>query len=121
MKVQIPDDCGNAPRIGVVADVVSAWARNDTEFLSNWLADDVTWSIIGQGTVSGPQALDYFVPDIEAEALILHSVITHGRLASCDGTIEGDKRLSFSHAFRFKTTAKTSKIAEIRTYCIEHD
>lgn len=121
MKVQIPDDCGNAPRIGIVADVVSAWARNDADFLADWLADDVTWSIIGDGTESGPDALHHSVPDIEAEALILHSVITHGRLASCDGIIEGEKRLSFSHAFRFKTTAKTSKIAEIRTYCIEHD
>lgn len=118
MKIHIPSDCGNAPRIGVVSDFVSAWAKNDVELLAGWVTDDVTWLMIGTGSSIGSDALADAVPGIEADALHLQSVITHGRLAACDGYLEGDTRLFFSHVFRFKNTAKTSKIAEIRTYLI---
>lgn len=105
MDVTLPTDCGNAPRIGVVGDFVTAWAAGDEEKQKEWLRDDTEWHVLGAESPSGPTALR------------VSTIITHGRLASCDGVLEyGDDKQPFSHVFRFASTSKTAKIAEIRTY-----
>lgn len=56
-------------------------------------------------------------PPWQPDRLEVLAVITHGRLAACDGVLSaGDKRLRFSHVFRFASTSKTAKVAEVRTY-----
>lgn len=103
MDITLPDGCGNSPRMALVADFVSAWARG--EELDEWLREDVTWTVHGEaGTGS--------------ETLTVHSIITHGRLASCDGQLDGGV---FSHVLRFASTAKTAKIVEIRSYHVPRD
>lgn len=120
MEIILPTDCGNAPRIAIVGDFVVAWASGDPAAMSPWLADDVSWSIIGAQTHHGPDAAEAVVPELSPERIDIASVITHGRLASCDGFLDdGTTRISFSHAFRFSNTTKTGRVAEVRTYLIE--
>lgn len=120
MEIQLPDGCGNAPRVGIVADFIVSWAKGDRDAVSEWLADGASLTLVGQeeGThaaVERAMSLP-FVP----ESVEVMSVITHGRLASCDGYVEADgRRVNFSHVFRFASTAKTAKIAELRSYCVE--
>lgn len=117
MDVILPSDCGNAPRIGIVSEIVTRWAAGDTAALEAWLADDARWILAGRGTWGGGEAARGAAPPFVPERLELHAVITHGRHAACDGVIEaGGDRYAFSHAIRFASTAKTAKIAEIRTY-----
>lgn len=120
MEITLPTDCGNAPRITIVSDLVVAWASGDTESMSPWLADDLSWSVIGTETHHGADAAREVLPKITPERIDIASVITHGRLASCDGFFEdGDTRIDFSHAFRFTNTAKSGRVAEVRSYLIE--
>lgn len=120
MEIKLPTDCGNAPRIGIVGDFAMNWATRDTEASSEWLAEDTTWTLIGGDTYSGPEAAREASPPFSPERVEVISIITHGRLASCDGYLEaGGKRISFSHVFRFASTSKTAKIAELRSYCLE--
>ncbi|MEZ5085050.1 MAG: hypothetical protein R2722_01945 [Tessaracoccus sp.] len=123
MEIKLPSDCGNAPRIGIVGDFAVSWAKADEAAISDWLADDANWMLIGGDTLSGPEAARKASPPFTPERVEIISVITHGRLASCDGYLEAEgKRIHFSHAFRFASTSKTAKIAELRSYCIEtHD
>ena len=52
----------------------------------------------------------------------VQSIVTHGRLASCDGYLQnGPDRTPFSHAIRFAGATKSAKIAEIRTYMIARE
>ena len=120
MDINLPTDCGNAPRIGVVGDFVVGWARGDAEALSEWLSDDAQWVFIAGGTHRGSDAASEAGPPFSPERLEVISIITHGRLASCDGYLEaGGRRLDFAHSIRFASTSKTAKIAALRSYCIE--
>lgn len=120
MEIKLPTDCGNAPRIGIVGDFVVNWASGDTEAVSTWLADDVRWALIGETTPGGSEAAQASRPPFVPQRVEVLSIVTHGRLASCDGYLEADgRRVDFSHAIRFASTSKTAKITELRSYCIE--
>ncbi len=122
MKLNLPSDCGNSPRITIVGDFLVAWAKGDTDALAEWLSDDASWAIVGAETHTGTGGLAKVVPRVPPEQLEVLSIVTHGRLASCDGyLVAGGKRVSFSHAIRFAGAAKLAKIAEIRSYLIESD
>lgn len=121
MEIKLPTDCGNAPRIGIVGDFAVNWAAGDTEAVAEWLADSVTWTLVGDATHAGPAAAREVAPPFSPRRVELVTIITHGRLASCDGFLEADgRRIDFSHSFRFASTAKIAKIVEIRSYCIPH-
>ena len=112
MKTTLPTDCGNAPRIVIVGDFVTSWAQGDTDAMAEWLTDDVDWAVFGDA----PKLGEHLVAAVE-----IASIITHGRLASCDGFIDTDAtRVAFSHVFRFSSTSKTAKIREARTYLVKH-
>lgn len=50
MKLVLPTDCGNAPRIAIVGEFVTNWAKRDAEAMTAWLTDDVTWTVAGRET-----------------------------------------------------------------------
>ena len=120
MKITLPTDCGNAPRAAIVGAFVVHWATGDTAAVAEWLSDEATWTVVGAASHRGPDAAALASPSFSPERVEVVAIITHGRLASCDGFLEASgRRLNFSHAFRFASTAKTAKIAELRSYCIE--
>lgn len=120
MDITLPTDCGNAPRIGIVGEFAVSWATGDAEAVDDWLTDDASWTLIGEDVRTGSDAARTFHPPFSASRLVVLSIITHGRLASCDGYLDaGSRRLNFSHAFRFASTSKAAKVAELRSYCVE--
>ncbi len=120
MHINLPSDCGNAPRIGIVGEFVSEWAKGDSEAVAAWLDHEAVWTLVGGEIQHGPVAAAQTQPAISPDTVEVSSIISHGRFASCDGYMEtGSKRIDFSHAFRFASTAKTAKIKEVRSYCIE--
>ncbi|SJM70235.1 hypothetical protein [Gulosibacter sp. 10] len=122
MEIALPADCGNAPRIGIVGDFAVDWARRKAAAVAERLAEDATWTVVGEASRSGASAVEASLPPFEPERIEVVSIITHGRLASCDGVLEGEeRRLGFSLVLRFASTSKTARIAELRSYCIEMD
>lgn len=120
METILPADCGIAPRITIVGDLVVDWARDDTDAVAAWLADDADWTLVGERTYSGPGAAGDASARVSPERVEISSIVTHGRFASCDGFLEdGSTRIDFSHVFRFASTSKSARIKEIRSYCIE--
>lgn len=119
MEIELPADCGNAPRMVIVGDFVTDWASGDVGAVSEWLTDDVEWTLVGDRTHTGQDTAHEMVSHNDAERLVIQSIVTHGRLASCDGYLQnGSDRVAFSHAIRFAGATKSAKIAEIRTYVI---
>ena len=122
MDISLPKDCGNAPRIGIVSQFAVSWASGDSTAIHNWLAEDATVSSAGCSKEPATSAEELLKLPFSPERMELLSVITHGRLASCDGfVLTGIKRLDFSLVFRFSSTSKTAKIAELRVYGIESE
>lgn len=119
MKCILPPDCGNSPRITVVGEFVRNWARREVDAVADRLADDAEWTIVGSARHSGAAVAAAACPDRVPDQLVVTSIITHGRLASCDGYLETDGvRTDFSHVFQFASTSKTAAIRELRTYLI---
>lgn len=120
MEIDLPTDCGNAPRMVIVGDFVANWAGGDADAVAEWLSDDVSWTLVGTDTYAGPDSSRAVWRRERPDRLVVQSILTHGRLASCDGYLEtGTTRTAFSHAIRFAGAAKSAKVAEVRTYCID--
>lgn len=125
-----PSDCGNSPRMALVADIITAWASGDDALVHEWLADDARWVLVGaQGPGEASSAVDgEAADDVEAIDVIVPppfeavhgeilTVLNHGRLAACDGYLaRGAERVDFCHVIRFAGVSRTAKIREIRTY-----
>lgn len=106
MNITLPDDCGNAPRMVIVGDFVSSWAQRDADAVARWVTNDADWSVLGRE-----------LPEASVSSLEVTTIITHGRLASCDGVVVSHAgRIAFSHVLHFASTSKSAKITRVRTY-----
>lgn len=111
----IPEDCGNSPRMALVAEIVTAWAGQDDDVVRRWLREDAQWELVGGADGAAGEGI--VPPPFPADRGEILTVLNHGRLAACDGyLIRGQERVDFCHVLRFAGAAKTSPIREIRTY-----
>ena len=108
MEFQIPENCGNSPRMMIVAELARAWGEDDRPHLDEWLEADATWSVHPQETTLG------------FKSLALDNVVTHGRVGSCDGlAVRADgSMVHFAHFFVFASTAKTAKVRRVTSYVV---
>ncbi|MGO1389146.1 MULTISPECIES: hypothetical protein [Brachybacterium] len=132
MALILPTDCGNSPRMALVAELMAAWASGEHAPVQEWLAEGSRWTLVGTADQDDREARggDQSAADetsrggsavvpapFEAETGEILSVLNHGRLAACDGFLmRGEERVDFCHVIRFAGTGKTSRIREIRTY-----
>ena len=58
MQITRPSDCGKAPGIAIVGEFAAKWAAGEATAVAEWLTDDASWSLIGAGTHSGPEAAE---------------------------------------------------------------
>jgi hypothetical protein len=120
VRITLPSACGNSPRITIVGELVARWANRDAEAPAVRAAEDVRWTIDGREAGHSPGAVEHAFPDGPVDLLEVASIITHGRLASCDGIIESSSgRLSFSHVFRSAGASRTTRITEVRSYVVD--
>lgn len=118
MEITRPTDCGNSPRTLIVGDFTAAWVAGESAQTRSWLTDETRWIRVGIEPEPGSEN-EPVPPPFAPQRAEITSLITHGRLAACDGHLERDgQRVDFCHMFRFASTAKTATIAEIRTYLI---
>lgn len=100
--------------MGIVNELVLAWTAGNTEAVTDWLAEDFSWTVVGSRGMSDG---DVPHPPMSPEHVELLATITYGRLAACDGYMTDHvARIDFCHTFRFASTSKTAKVAEIRRY-----
>ena len=142
MDLRTATDCGNSPRMALVAEVITAWASGDDALVQEWLAVDARWILVGaQDPGDATVALTGTLPAVTATATPtptndsasdspkgaivpppfdadhgeILTVLSHGRHAACDGyLVRGEERVDFCHVIRFAGATKTAKIREIR-------
>ena len=133
MEIRLPADCGNAPRIGIVNDVLVAWARGDRDAVSAWLAEDVEWNVVGGATYQGRRSVLQTLPEVRPDTLAIHTTISHGRFAACDATLTFSGQGAGSHAGSYEAgstslsvmvrftsaAAATGRIAQVRAYVVK--
>lgn len=122
IKLSMPDGCDNAPRKQILKDFNLAFVTNDEAFLEENMSDKITWEIIGEATIEGKEAIlnrtaEYHKGKITE--LILHDIITHGRVASVHGKVIGTEvNYDFCYVYNFTGASKTAKIKGITSYII---
>ena len=115
MEMTIPEDCGNSPRMALVAEIVTSWAARDDTAVREWLREDAHWELVGGADDAAQEGI--VPPPFAAERGEILTVLNHGRLAACDGyLVRGQERVDFCHVLRFAGATKTARIREIRTY-----
>ncbi|MGP5195759.1 nuclear transport factor 2 family protein [Arthrobacter rhombi] len=115
-------DCGNSPRKEILRDLMVALAQRDVEHLDVVLAEDVSWTVVGERTETGREAAREMALALpEVDELTFGTFLTHGRGAGVDGVLRlaDGTETAFCHVLRFKSTAKTAKVANINSYLIK--
>lgn len=52
-KIQIPSDCGNAPRRLFLKNMYIALANGDLDFITSTIPEEISWETVGKKTVTG--------------------------------------------------------------------
>lgn len=115
-------DCGNAPRKQVLRDFVVAIAQHDLGHLVSVLAEEVSWTLVGERKVTGREATQHLVLGLPpVDELTFGTFLTHGRGAGVDGVLRlaDGTRMAFCHMLRFPSPVKTARIIGINSYFIK--
>ncbi len=104
-----------------------AFVKGNASFILESVTDDVSWQMVGTGTISGKDALKETLGNMDDTNhfnLVINHIITHGKEAAVNGTIEVEassgehKNYSFCDIYKVNKH-KNGKIKEIISYVIE--
>jgi uncharacterized protein len=108
----------------LIQKINDAFARGDTEYLSDYLAENARWNIIGISTIVGKQNIMKALEIHELESfpdVNVNHVIAEGDSVVVESTGKANRRAggtykaSYCDVYRFKN----GKINEFTTYVIE--
>src|SRR5690606_31911685 len=123
MEINIPNDCGNAPRKIFLKDFHVAHAEGDILFLEKHVTEAISWEIIGSKSIETKarylaEAPHY--PQWNVQKLTIDAIITHGNDAAVHGkitTADGNE-FAFSDLYKFKGF-KGFNLQSIKTFLIK--
>lgn len=100
-----------------------AFARSDTDFILQNVADDIKWTMQGDFSIQGKEAFTNELKKMESPDLFeltLNNIITHGGSAAVDGiiTTPDGKVYAFCDVYKF-SGFKDPKISEMTSYMVE--
>lgn len=125
LKIMSPEDCGNAPKKGLLKELSIAFAKNDIEIITEMSSEHIYWNIIGEKLVQGKAQFIETLNDRSHTVTELHiqNIITHGREGAINGTLilTDKKHVAFCDIYKFTNAGKNAKIKEITSYLIEID
>lgn len=117
--IDVPADCGNAPRKLVLRDFFIAFYSGDLEGVTAWIKEDTEWEFVGDVVLQGKEAITQRIAETPPHSeLHLRRVLTHGWQCAVEGTVTSTdgSQTRFAHVVDFTGGAKTAKIKAIRTY-----
>src|SRR5690606_1054033 len=117
MKIEIPKDCGNAPKKEIIAELNIAWAKADVIAITDFFHPEIEWEMVDEhNTIKGISQVTLFLENMKAApalALHLQTVITHGKYAAARGTLQfNDQEVRFHDFYEF-SSAGSKKITKI--------
>lgn len=122
-KITIGDDCGNAPKKKFLKEINIAFAKGNSDFLTESVTDEIVWNIIGDRKIEGKNRFKEELEKMKAEKateLILDRILTHGKEGAVRGVakMQNGKKYAFSEFYQF-SGAKGEKVKSITSYVIE--
>lgn len=107
----------------IVEKVNSAFAKNDLEGFLSFCADDVEWTMVGDQTINGKDAIRHWMAsmDFDPPEFTVDAVIAEGDFVAAHGNMtmkrEDGKTMPYSYCdiYRFRD----DKIVELRSFVIK--
>jgi len=122
-KINIQEDCGNAPKKLFLKDFIVSIVTNESTFVINNITDDIRWNVVGRQCMSGK-------PDVLSELrqarnngvieLTINTIVTHGYDGVVDGLLKfkDGNTVAFCDIYRFSSPRNNAPIKTIKTYSI---
>lgn len=106
----------------LLEEINKAFARNDSDFITGHVTDNIQWTIVGEQTVEGKESFTQTLRSMEADEpmeLTIHNIITHGKAATVNGEMKtaGGEVYAFCDVYKF-SGFKNPKISEMTSYAI---
>lgn len=126
MKIEIDDDCGNAPKRQKIADLLVRMAKNEHDGVQAYLADDVAWELVGFGPQRGrdqlADLLDHFTDPL-ATTFTVANILSHGSGCAANGTLrrQDGTVVAFAHFFRFNGHGKNATIRRVTSFMADSE
>lgn len=122
-EIVIPEDCGNAPRERLLRDFNLAFIEGDIEKTLSFVAEDVTWELVGEGTINGRDGMGAWLGSMagkKARRVEFEHFITHGKTAAVNGSyeMEGGSKFRFCDIYEFAAAASDSLIRNYTSYVV---
>jgi len=117
------EDCGNSPKNQLVQEISIALATHATDFLYDYVAEDLRWKVVGRGALQQKTELGDFLDKKGRQAfdsLTIHHVMTHGKAGAVNGTLvldDGETR-EFCDVYEF-TSASGKQVQAITSYWVD--
>ena len=124
-EIVVPEDCGNAPRKAWLRDFNVAFIEGDIEKTLGFVAEDVTWELVGEGTIEGREGMRAWLQSTagkQARRVEFEHFITHGRTAAINGSYEMESGSSFRFCdiYEFTNAKSDSPISNYTSYVIRN-
>lgn len=122
-EVVIQEDCGNAPRKEFLRDFNLAFIGGEIEKTLSFVAEDVTWTLVGEGTIEGREGMKAWLESMagkSARRVVLENIITDGNVAAINGSyeMESGSGFAFCDVYEFTGTSSSSPIGKYTSYVI---
>lgn len=124
VKINVKDDCGNAPKMKFIRDFQIAYAKKDSETILNSLDEKATWDMVGHTIFDGKEAIRDALPEMlngTVTELTMEHIMTHGKVGSANGvmTYKDGTVIAFCDVFEFTNHAKDAVLKKVTSYAVE--
>lgn len=123
VKIKVSADCGNSPKREFLKAFNIAFAEGNIPFLSDSVAEDIAWNMVGDKTIEGKsnfiESLEEMKENLVSE-LAIDKIVTHGKEGAVNGTLkmENGKTFAFADIYEFRG-AKGTQLQSMVSYIIE--
>jgi uncharacterized protein (TIGR02246 family) len=105
-----------------VENINAAFDKGDTNAFLTWCADDVVWTMVGDKTVKGKEAIRQFIGEMPAEPpkFTVEAVVAEGDFVAAFGDMTMKEEgvvvpYSYCDVYRFKG----GKVAELKSFVVK--
>jgi len=122
-EIILPENYGNSPRAAWLRDFNLAFIEGDIERTLDFVAEDVVWELVGEGTIEGREGMRAWLKSMEgkrARRAEFEHFITHGRTAAVNGIyeMESGSEFRFCDVYEFTGNKSDSPIGRYTSYVI---
>lgn len=121
IKVIVPQNCGNSPKINFIKELNISMAKRNLQFLYDHITDDIKWSILGVQKLIGKNKVIKLMEELRDLSILelnLQTIITHGTAGAVNGVVilRDSSRIEYCSIYTFTSNSKNIKIKEMTTY-----